>query len=292
MPGPAASSSVWRAVTLAYTEPMQTIAFIGGGNMASALIGGLVDARRSAASILVVEPAEAQRQRLVERFGIAAQAEASAALDSATLVVWAVKPQVFRAAAVPCAPHVRSALQLSVMAGIRSDAIAAATGAQRIVRAMPNTPALIGRGIAGVFARAAASVADRAQVERVLAPTGEVVWVESEDALDAVTALSGSGPAYVFHVIEAMLAAAAEMGLPEADAKRLAVQTLAGAAELAARSDEPPATLRRNVTSPGGTTQAAMTVLERRGVKAAFVAAILAARDRARELGDEFGASA
>jgi pyrroline-5-carboxylate reductase len=130
------------------------------------------------------------------------------------------------------------------------------------------------------------------QAEALLAPTGEIVWVDREDALDAVTALSGSGPAYVFHLIEAMLAAGRDMGLPEAQARRLALQTLAGAAALAARSDESPETLRKNVTSPGGTTQAAMALLEARQVKAAFVAAILAARDRARELGDEFGADA
>jgi pyrroline-5-carboxylate reductase len=186
---------------------------------------------------------------------------------------------------------VAGALHLSVMAGIRSDAIAAATGAQRVARAMPNTPALIGRGIAGVFARAAVTPADRARVESLLKPTGEIVWVDREEALDAVTALSGSGPAYVFHLLEAMLAAGRAMGLPEADASRLSIQTLAGAAALAARSGETPETLRRSVTSPGGTTHAAMMLLEQRGVKDAFVAAILAARDRARELGDEFGAS-
>ena len=270
---------------------MQTIAFIGGGNMASAIVGGLVAGGRSGASIIVVEPGAAQRQLLAERFGVAVLPAADASLEAARLVVWAVKPQLFGAAAAPCAPHVGGALQLSVMAGIRSDSIASATGSERVVRAMPNTPALIGQGVAGVFARPAVTVEDRRHVEAVLAPTGEIVWVDREDALDAVTALSGSGPAYVFHLIEAMLAAAREMGLPEAEAKRLAVQTVAGAAALAAGSSEAPEVLRRNVTSPGGTTHAAMTLLEARGVKAAFIAAILAARDRARELGDEFGAS-
>jgi pyrroline-5-carboxylate reductase len=280
------------APPLAYTELMRAIAFIGGGNMASALVGGLVEAGRAPGSILVVEPVREQRGFLAERFGVTVLAAADASLEAAELAVWAVKPQVFRAAAAPCKAYLAGALHVSVMAGIRSDAIAAATGALRVVRAMPNTPALIGQGIAGVFARAAVTADDRAQVESLLAPTGEVVWVDREEALDAVTALSGSGPAYVFHVIEAMLAAAREMGLPEPEAKRLALQTLAGATALAARSAEPPEMLRRNVTSAGGTTQAAMTVLEQRGVKAAFVEAILAARDRARELGDEFGAAA
>ena len=273
----------------AYTAPMQTIAFIGGGNMASAIVGGLIAGGRATPSIIVVEPGEAQRQSLVDRFGIDALAAADASLGSAELVVWAVKPQLFRLAAAPCAPYVGGALQLSVMAGIRSDAIASATGSQRVVRAMPNTPALIGQGVAGVFARPAVSAEDRERVATVLAPTGEVVWIDREEALDAVTALSGSGPAYVFYLIEAMLAAARDMGLPEAAARLLAVQTVAGAAALVAASSDAPEVLRKNVTSPGGTTQAAMTLLEARGVKGAFVDAILAARDRARELGDEFG---
>lgn len=270
---------------------METIAFIGGGNMASAIVGGLIAGGRAPGSIIVVEPGEAQRRLLADCFGVAALPAADASLKSAALVVWAVKPQLFRVAAAPCAPHVGGALQLSVMAGIRSDAITAATGSERVVRAMPNTPALIGQGIAGVFARPAANAEDRERVASVLAPTGAIVWVDREEALDAVTALSGSGPAYVFYLVEAMLDAAREMGLPEAEARRLAVQTVAGAAALVAGSTDTPATLRKNVTSPGGTTQAALALLETRAVKSAFVAAILAACDRARELGDEFGAA-
>jgi len=268
---------------------MDTIAFIGGGNMASAIVGGLVAGGLAREGIVVVEPNEAQRRTLSDRFGIAALPAADSSLGAADLIVWAVKPQLFRAAAGPCAPHVAGALHLSVMAGIRSDAVAAATGSDRVVRAMPNTPALIGEGVAGLFARPAVSDADRSRVESVLAPTGETLWVDREEALDAVTALSGSGPAYVFLLLEAMLAAGRQMGLPEAAARRLALRTVAGAAALAAASDETPQTLRRNVTSPAGTTHAAVAVLEQRDVKAAFVEAILAARDRARELGDEFG---
>ena len=268
-----------------------TIAFIGGCNMASALIGGLVDAGHDRAAILVIDPGDAQRKRLGERFGVIALAAAAAPLRDADLVVWAVKPQAFRGAALPCRPYVGAALQLSVMAGIRSDGIVAAVGSERVVRAMPNMPALIGRGIAGLFARGAVSASDRAQAEAVLTTTGECVWVDEEAALDAVTALSGSGPAYVFHVIEAMLAAGREMGLDDAQSRRLVLSTLSGATALAAQSVDAPDLLRRNVTSPGGTTQAAMAVLEQRAVKAAFVDAILAARDRARELGDAFGAA-
>ena len=264
----------------------EKVAFIGGGNMASAIVGGLVAAGREPASIIVVEPDEAQRGRLLANLGVAARPGADATLAEAELVVWAVKPQVFVAAAAPCAPYVGKALQLSIMAGVRSDAIVAATASKRVVRAMPNTPALIGQGVAGLFARAAVSAADRARVEAVLVPTGELVWVAPEDALDAVTALSGSGPAYVFYLIESMLDAARRMGLDEADAKRLAVQTVRGSAALAASSTDGADVLRRKVTSPGGTTHAAMTLLEAREVKAAFVDAIVAARDRAHELGE------
>ncbi len=268
---------------------METIAFIGGGNMASAVIGGLVGAGHPGERIVVVEPGAAQRQGLTDKFGVRASAAADAMLAGATLVVWAVKPQMFAVAAAPCRGHVGAALHLSVMAGIRSDAIARAVASERVVRAMPNTPALIGQGIAGLFARAAVTDADRAQVEAVLAATGQTLWVDDEAALDAVTALSGSGPAYVFHLVEAMLEAARRMGLPADAARRLAVQTIAGSAALVAASPESPETLRRNVTSPGGTTQAAIAVFESRGVKAAIVEAILAARDRAIELGDELG---
>jgi pyrroline-5-carboxylate reductase len=265
------------------------LAFVGGGNMASAIIGGLVASGTDARSIVVVEPFEGQRERLAREYGVAAIANADAALARAGLVVWAVKPQAFKQASLPCRPHVRAALHLSVMAGIRSDAIAAVMGTERIVRAMPNTPALIGKGIAGLYARAGASVDDRAWVERVLAPTGATLWVERESDLDAVTALSGSGPAYLFYVVEAMMQAAVEMGLSAEQGRTLALATFAGASELALRSADPPALLRERVTSKGGTTFAALEALEAAGVGAAFVEAIRAAQRRAGELGDEFG---
>ncbi len=268
---------------------MDTIAFIGGGNMASAIIGGLRKSGRAANTILVVDPGDAQRERLHADFGVKVLAAADATLADAALVVWAVKPQYFQAAALPCAAHVGQALHLSVMAGIRSDAIVHATRAQRIVRAMPNTPALIGQGIAGLFARDAVTAGERNTIEQVLAPTGQILWVAREEDLDAVTALSGSGPAYVFYFVEAMIQAAAEMGLSAEQGKRLALATFAGATALAAASDEPPELLRERVTSKGGTTHAALSSLEADGVKAAFVKALQAARRRAHELGDEFG---
>jgi pyrroline-5-carboxylate reductase len=263
-----------------------TIAFIGGGNMAGALIGGLRRSGRRAAEILVVEPFEAQREKLLAQHGVVAIPGADARLADAALVVWAVKPQLFAEAAEPVRPYAGQALHLSVMAGVRSRSIAAATGAARIVRAMPNTPALIGQGIAGLFPSPRVTDDDRAAVERLLAPTGRLLWVAQEEDLDAVTALSGSGPAYVFYLLEAMEAAAAQMGLPPAQARALAQATVAGAAALAGQSPEAPATLRQQVTSKGGTTHAAITVMEAAGVGPAIVHAIRAAQQRARELGD------
>jgi pyrroline-5-carboxylate reductase len=265
------------------------VVFIGGGNMASALIGGLLKAGRAPASVLVVEPFEAQRVKLRQDFGVTPLAAADATLAGASLVVWAVKPQLFAEAAAPCAPFIGGALQLSVMAGVRSASLARASGSARVVRAMPNTPALIGRGIAGLYARPEVTAAERSAVEALLAPTGVTLWVDHEEDLDAVTAMSGSGPAYVFYILEAMMQAAAEMGLSEAQGRTLALATFDGATALAQASPLAPAALRAQVTSKGGTTHAAITSLESDGVKAAFVKALQAARRRARELGDEFG---
>ena len=265
--------------------PAPRIAFIGGGNMATALIGGLVHSGRTPAEILVVEPFEAQRGKLLQATGVAALPAAEARLAAVATVVWAVKPQMFAEAVAPCAPFIGGALQVSVMAGIRSDTLVAASGSVRVVRAMPNTPALIGKGIAGLYARPEVDAAARAEVEALFAPTGESLWVAQEAQLDAVTALSGSGPAYVFYFIEAMMLAGQQMGLDAEQARRLAQSTFAGAAALAQQSPLPPAELRAQVTSKGGTTFAAISSLDDSAVKAAFVKALHAARDRAEELG-------
>ncbi len=271
------------------STPPPSIAFIGGGNMARALIGGLRRSGWSPESIHVVEPDAKQRGALFAQFAVTAVSAADAQLARADGVVWAVKPQLFSAAAAPCAAFVRGALHLSVMAGIRSDAIARATGSQRIVRAMPNTPALIGLGMSGLFARSAVSAEERLHIERLLAPTGQILWVADEAQLDAVTALSGSGPAYVFYLLEALIAAGTGMGLSAAQARQLALATFAGATALAADSADAPEVLRQSVTSKGGTTHAAIESLDADGVKAAFSRALHAAQQRARELGDEFG---
>jgi pyrroline-5-carboxylate reductase len=266
------------------------VAFIGGGNMASAIIGGLIREGVSAARIEVVEPVAEARARLQAQFGIGAQDHASPALVRARLVVWAVKPQTFKEAAAQARAHTGSALHLSVAAGIRSDSIAQWLGTQRIVRSMPNTPALIGKGITALYARPGVSSDDKRRVEQVIATTGESLWVDDEAQLDAVTALSGSGPAYVFFLLEAMTRAGIEMGLTREQAYKLSIATFAGASELARASDDPPELLRQRVTSKGGTTHAAISAMEQDQVQALFIKALHAARERAKELGDEFGA--
>ena len=266
------------------------IAFIGGGNMASAIISGLLRQGYSAGQLAVVEPYEEARQKLKASFGIEAQAVSGEALKRADLVVWAVKPQTFKEAALATQAFTGRALHLSVAAGIPSDSMARWLQTERIVRAMPNTPALIGKGITALFARAGVSAIDRAGVEEVIATTGEFLWMTAESELDAVTALSGSGPAYVFYFLEAMQKAGVDMGLPAAQAYRLAVSTFIGAGELARASDEPPDVLRQRVTSKGGTTYAAITSMEQSDVKTLFEKALKAAGVRATELGQEFGA--
>ena len=272
-------------------EGIASIAFIGGGNMASALIGGLLRQGLRPSQIKVVEPFADARERLSTQFKVLAQASAGPQLHGSDLVVWAVKPQTFREAAAQAAPYTAESLHLSVAAGIRSDSIARWLGSERVVRCMPNTPALIGKGITGLFARPGVSAQDRALAEQVLAPSGELIWVKDEPMLDAVTALSGSGPAYVFYFIEAMMQAGQDMGFDAQQARQLAIATFSGAAALAQASEEPPSLLRERVTSKGGTTHAALTSMQADQVKSALVRAMQAARKRAAEMGDEFGAA-
>ena len=279
-------------MTTAHPEiKQQHIAFIGGGNMASAIIGGLLKRGLPASQIQVVEPFAEQRAKLAQQFQVAVSASPEATLNRASLVVWAVKPQTFREAAAQSRDHTRAALHLSVAAGIRSDSIASWLGTERVVRAMPNTPALIGKGITALFARPAASAADRLASEQVIQTTGDFLWLAEEEQLDAVTALSGSGPAYVFYFIEAMIQAGIDMGLSREQSHQLAVATFVGASALAQDATEPPEVLRARVTSKGGTTYAALTAMEQDGMQQRFMRAIEAARQRARELGNEFGAS-
>ncbi len=275
---------------MSLSTPHPLITFIGGGNMASAIIGGLIGQGHPAARLQVVEPWDEQRARLAQQFpGMVIVSAASAELQPSDLVIWAVKPQTFKDAAAAVSAFVTGALHLSVAAGITSESIATWLGTQRIVRAMPNTPALVGLGMTGLMARAAVSNGDKALVERVVRTTGELVWVNVEADLDAVTALSGSGPAYVFYFLEAMRDAGARMGLAPEVAQQLAIGTFVGAATLAQRSSDPLQVLRERVTSKGGTTYAAITSMEASDMKVLFEKALKAAQVRAAELGEEFG---
>lgn len=258
--------------------------------MASAIIGGLIRDGLPASQVEVVEPFGEAREKLKSQFGVLAQEHATAQLARAALVVWAVKPQTFKDAAAAVRPYASQALHLSVAAGIRSDSIATWLGTQRIVRSMPNTPALIGKGMTALFARPGIQEGDKAWVEEVIATTGESLWVDDESLLDAVTAISGSGPAYVFFFLETMTRAGVEMGLSRDHAYRLALGTFAGASELARVTSETPEVLRQRVTSKGGTTYAAITSMEQDRVQALFIKALHAAHQRAKELGNEFGA--
>jgi pyrroline-5-carboxylate reductase len=277
------------SVTQSAIHRVSQIAFIGGGNMASAIMGGLLRDGVLPSQCMVVEPHALQRDKLLADLGIRALPQAHASLATAQLVVWAVKPQSFKEAAASVAMHTPAALHLSVMAGIPSDSLVQLLSSERIVRAMPNTPALIGQGITGLYARAAVTASDRAQIERVIATTGELLWVDTEEKIDAVTALSGSGPAYVFFFIEAMMRAGQKMGLSAEQSRQLAQSTFAGAAQLARQSTDSPEVLRQRVTSKGGTTHAAITSMEHHQVDDLFEQALLAACQRAAELGREFG---
>jgi pyrroline-5-carboxylate reductase len=267
----------------------KSIAFIGGGNMASAIIGGLLGQGISPIQIEVVEPFAPARAKLRDSYGLNPQAQAGPLLTGADLVIWAVKPQIMKEAALQAQPHTQNALHLSVAAGIRSDSIAHWLGTERVVRAMPNTPALIGKGISALFARPTVSSEDKDWVGQIMTSTGESLWLDSEEKLDVATALSGSGPAYLFYFMEAMTTAGVEMGLTREQAHQLTMATFVGASELARASSEPPKVLRQRVTSKGGTTEAAISSMEEEDMQAQLINAIYAARDRAKKLGDEFG---
>lgn len=266
------------------------IAFVGGGNMAQALIGGLADKLTAAANIHVIDVLPETRVSLTQRFGVTTAAAPTAALAQAEVIVLAVKPQQMRDVVAGVKPYLNAQLVVSIAAGIRAADLSRWLGGhQAIVRTMPNTPALVGKGITGAFAMAGVSAPQKQSADAILRAVGATVWIDGEAQIDAVTALSGSGPAYVFYFIEAMQQAAVELGLSAEQGRQLAQATFAGAAELALRSDEPVALLRERVTSKGGTTYAALMSLEASGVKPAIVKALHAAAARGKELGDEFG---
>jgi pyrroline-5-carboxylate reductase len=270
------------------------IAFIGGGNMATAIIGGLIAGGANPREFRVVEPQRPQQDKLVGLFpGIGIFGETSAgAVDGADIVVLAIKPQQMREAAHALASHVADVpVVMTIAAGVRlADLSRWLGGYPRLVRAMPNTPALIREGISGAFALPDAGARGSELAERVLEGVGKVLWLAREDLLDAVTGVSGSGPAYVFYFLEGLEQAAQDLGFTKAEARTLAYATFAGTIKLAGGSDLEPAILRAQVTSKGGTTERAIGLLEADAVKSRFVAAVKAAAGRAKELGDALGA--
>jgi pyrroline-5-carboxylate reductase len=267
------------------------ITFIGGGNMADALIGGLLRKGFAPADLRVVDVVPEARRRLEDKYGVACFDNARSALREKDVILLAVKPQQLREAVKSLGIAANSHLMISIAAGMRLTTIARWCGGYtRLVRAMPNTPALIGQGVTGLHPMSGDVTAqDRKDAETVLGAVGTTVWIERESQMDAVTAVSGSGPAYVFYFIEALEEAARELGLPVEVAKRLALDTFTGAARLAASSPDPVAALREKVTSRGGTTERALACMTKDRVKEAIVRAIRAANDRGRELGDELG---
>jgi len=271
------------------------IAFIGGGNMAAALIAGLAGRVTPGANIHVVDPNPVALEHLQREYGLTTAGTIDATVAAAEVIVLAVKPQNMREVATTLQPLLAAAahqpLIVSIAAGIRAvDLSRWLGGYNAIVRCMPNTPALIGMGITGMVAYEGVTAAQRTMADRMLAGVGTTMWLDDEALIDAVTAVSGSGPAYVFYFLEAMQQAGAELGLTPAQSLALAQATFAGAAEMAGRSQEPLAVLRERVTSKGGTTYAALTSMEAGGVKAAIVTAVKAAAARGKELGEELGA--
>lgn len=263
------------------------IAFIGGGNMARSLIGGLVAAGADPATIRVADPNPSAREALAGDFGVAAFADAADAVAGSGTWVFAVKPQVMRAvcATLSATAQAQRPVVVSIAAGITSAQLDGwLGGGLPVVRTMPNTPALLGAGVSGLFANAAVDAAGRDRAEALLKAAGETVWIDDEARMDAVTAVSGSGPAYVFLLAEAMEDAARMQGLADEAARTLVLQTVLGAARMLVESGEAPAELRRRVTSPGGTTQAAVEAFESGGLRALVATAIDSATRRGREL--------
>ena len=266
------------------------ISFIGGGNMARAIIGGLLAKQSRAADLVVVEPDPSARLRMLAEHGVRAVEAPGPEMAAVDAIVMAVKPQQMKEAASALARVVGDPLFITIAAGIRiADLSRWLGGRKRIVRAMPNTPALVHAGITGLHAPAALAVADRALAARLLGAVGATLWFEQEGELDAVVAVSGSGPAYVFDAIEALEQAARELGLAEGASRSLALWTFVGATKLAIERGEEPAALRAQVTSKGGTTEAAVKVLEAASVKQHFIDAVRAARDRSVEMGEALG---
>jgi len=268
------------------------ITFIGGGNMAHSLVGGLINAGTPLQNISVAEPHPETRTALHEHFGVSIFAENTAAAEQADVLMLAVKPQVLREALTPLVNLIttRKPLLISVAAGITTTSIERWTGSgSALVRVMPNTPALVGAGISALFANTYANQTQRDLAESIMRAVGTTVWVSSESLMDAVTAVSGSGPAYFFYLMQAIENAAIREGLDANTARLLTLETALGAARLALESSESPGTLRERVTSPGGTTEAGIGTLDIAGVSETIGQAVAAARKRSSELATLLG---
>lgn len=267
-----------------------TISFIGAGNMASAIIGGMLDNGYQAGNIWVSAPDDSHLQALRDRFGVSVTTDNRHCAQQADMVVLAVKPQVMAEVCRDIAPVVQNTrpLLVSIAAGLGSDTLDGwLGGGLPLVRVMPNTPSLVGKGAAGLFANAAVTAEQKTMVQSVFESIGSALWVEDEEQLHGVTALSGSGPAYFFLMLEALEAAATEAGIAPETARELAIQTMAGAAEMAARSEHDPAQLKRNVMSPGGTTERAINTFEDGGMRDLVQKAYNAAFERSQEMSKE-----
>ena len=266
------------------------ISFIGGGNMAQALIGGLIARGLPATRITVSDPVEQVRLLLQEK-DIQVTDDNAEAIKNADIVVFAVKPQVLAQVLKPLNGQFDGKLVLSIVAGAEISTISSLLGTERVVRIMPNTPALVQTGAHGLFAYDAVSENDRSLASQVFAATGLTIWVSSEDQIDAVTAVSGSGPAYFFYMMESMIRAGKNLGLDEKVATELTLQTALGAAQMAITSSNTPAELRKNVTSPNGTTQAAIDAFDRGQISQNIQAALAAAKKRSQELAQDLSDS-
>ena len=268
------------------------ITFIGGGNMAKALIGGLMKRGYSPSKMHVVELCKEKCTELHNEFGVRATTELAPAVAHAETLILAIKPQNLQEVALQLAPLIEERLVISIAAGIRTHDMARWLKTHNLVRCMPNTPALIRSGVTALYAMPAVKPEQCHRAESILAAVGSTLWVEDEEMMDAVTAISGSGPAYVFYFIEAMQQAAYELGMDEAQARQLVLDTFLGASKLAESSQEDVTVLRARVTSKKGTTESALQSMEENRVKMDIVAAIRAAAARSKEMGDELGKDA
>jgi pyrroline-5-carboxylate reductase len=265
------------------------VTFIGGGNMATALISGLLIKGYTTRQLSVVEINAENREKIQHTFGVSALPDLAGGVIGSDVIILSVKPQQLFDLTQKLSSLLSDQLIISIAAGIRAiDIVRWLGGYQRVVRAMPNTPSLVRAGITGLYAASNVNEQDRKSAESILAAVGSTLWVDEEELLHAVTAISGSGPAYVFYFIESMQQAGMELGLTPMQAKRLSLQTFMGASSLASQSDEDAAILRARVTSKGGTTEQAIRMMEKSDIKCKIIAAIHAASERSHEMSDEF----